>query len=56
MNKYKSSFFNNCYEWLLTEDERAPMGFIQTFFLIIIVSIAVNLIIIPIIHVLMLNG
>jgi len=53
MNKYKSSFLNNCYEWLFTIEERAPMGFIPTFFLIIVVSIAVNLIIIPIISNLM---
>ena len=43
-------------EWFFTDEEREPMGFIATFFLIIVVSIAVNLIIIPIIHVLMLNG
>ena len=43
-------------EWFFTDEEREPMGFIQTFFLIIVVSIAVNLIVIPIIHVLMLNG
>jgi hypothetical protein len=53
MDKYKSSFFNNCYEYLFTVEERAPMGFIPTFFLIIVVSIAVNLIIIPIISSLM---
>ncbi len=53
MDKYKSSFLSNCYEWLFTEEERAPMGFIPTFFLIIVVSIAVNLIIIPIISSLM---
>jgi len=53
MDKYKSSFFNNCYEYLFTVEERAPMGFIPTFFLIIVVSIAVNLIIIPIISNLM---
>ena len=53
MDKYKSSFFNNCYEYLFTVEERVPMGFIPTFFLIIVVSIAVNLIIIPIISSLM---
>ena len=53
MDKYKSSFFNNCYEWLFSESEREPMGFITTFFLIIVVSIAVNLFVIPIINVLM---
>ena len=49
MNKYKSSFFNNCYEWLFTEDERAPLGFIPTFFMIIVVSIAVGVFVIPMI-------
>ena len=53
MDKYKSSFFNDCMEWMFTQEERTPMGFIQTFLLIIIVSIAVNLIVIPIISNLM---
>jgi len=50
MNKYKSSFFNNCYEWLFTDEERNPIGFIATFFLIIIVSLAIHMLAIPIIH------
>jgi|TARA_R100001530_G_C4261851_1_gene140694 cell division protein FtsL len=50
MNKYKSSFFNNCYEWLLTEDERAPMGFIPTFLLVIVVSTAIGVVLIPMIN------
>jgi len=50
VNKYKSSFFNNCYEWLFTEEERRPMGFIATFFLIMIVSLAINMLLVPIIH------
>ena len=49
MNKYKSSFLNNCYEWLFSIEERAPMGFIQTFFMIIVVSIITGLFIIPMI-------
>ena len=49
MDKYKSSFLTNCYEYLFTDYERAPMGFIPTFFMIIVISIAVNLIVIPII-------
>ena len=53
MDKYKSSFFNNCMEWMFTQEEREPMGFIQTFLLIIVVSIAINLIVIPIISNLM---
>ena len=52
MDKYgdKSSFLNNCYEWLFSEEERKPIGFIAVFFLIIIVSIAINLTIVPIVH------
>ena len=53
MNKYKSSFFNNCYEWLFTEYERAPMGFVPTFFMIIVISIVTGLFIIPMISKLM---
>tara|TARA_Y100000310_G_scaffold151435_1_gene151032 strand:- start:63 stop:242 length:180 start_codon:yes stop_codon:yes gene_type:complete len=50
VDKYKSSFFNNCIEWFFTDEEREPMGFIATFFLIIVVSIAVNLAMMPIIY------
>ena len=53
MNKYKSSFFNNCMEWLFTVDERAPMGFIPTFFMVIVLSIAVGVFVIPMINKLM---
>ena len=49
MDKYKSSFFNNCYEWLFTADERAPIGFIPTFLMIIVISIVTGLFIIPMI-------
>ena len=37
------------YYWLFTEDERAPLGFIPTFFMIIIVLIAVGVFVIPMI-------
>ena len=53
MDKYKSSFLNNCYEWLFSIEERAPMGFIPTFFTIIVVSIITGLFIIPMIGKLM---
>ena len=53
MDKYKSSFLNNCYEWLFTVEERTPMGFIPTFFMIIVISIVTGLFIIPIINKLM---
>ena len=31
------------YEWLFTEEERAPLGFIPTFFMVIILSTAICL-------------
>ena len=49
MDKDKSSFFNNCYEWLFAVEERAPLGFIPTFLMIIVVSITTGLFIIPMI-------
>ena len=48
MDKYKSSFLNNCCEWLFNDEERAPMGFIYLFFLMIIVSTAVCLFILSV--------
>jgi len=41
MDKYKSSFLNNCYEWLFSEEERKPIGFIPLFFMIILISTVV---------------
>ena len=41
------------YYWLFTKEERAPMGFIPTFFSIIIISIVVGMFVIPIINKLM---
>ena len=46
--KDESSFINNCIEWLFTKEERAPMGFIFLFFLIIIISATVCLFIISV--------
>ena len=53
MDKNKSCFLNNCYEYLFTEDERAPIGYIPTFFMVIIISVAVGVFVIPIISSLM---
>ena len=39
--KNKSSFLNNCYEWLFSEDERRPIGYIPLFFMIILISTVV---------------
>ena len=50
MDKYKSSFFNNCYEWLFNDEEREPMGFISIFFMVIVISIATGLFVIPMIN------
>ena len=41
------------YYWLFTEDERAPMGFIPTFFMVVVVSIAIGVLVIPVINSLM---
>jgi len=46
--KDKSNFFNNCMEWLFTDAERAPMGFIPLFFVIILVSSIVCLFILSV--------
>ena len=48
MDKYKSSFLNNCYEWLFSEEERRPLGYIIIFFMIIIISTAVSLFIVAV--------
>jgi hypothetical protein len=39
---------NKLYEWLFTEKERAPIGFIPLFFLIIVISTVVCLFIISV--------
>ena len=41
------------YQWLFTKEEREPIGFIPTFFLIIVISTAIGVLIIPIISKLM---
>ena len=48
MNKYKSSFLNNCYEWLFSEEERRPIGYIAVFFLTILVSTIITLFIVAV--------
>ena len=44
----KSTFLNNCFEWLFTEEERRPLGFILLFFLIILISTAISLFIVAV--------
>jgi hypothetical protein len=48
MNKYKSSFLNNCYEWLFSQEERKPVGFIPLLFMIILISTLVCLFILSV--------
>ena len=48
MDKYKSSFLNNCYEWLFSEEEKKTIGYIIVFFMIIIISTATSLFIVAI--------
>ena len=44
----KSTFLNNCYEWLFNEQERRPIGFIVVFFMTIIISLTITLFIVAI--------
>ena len=48
MDKYKSTFFNNCYEWLFSEEERRPVGFIIVFMITIIISLAISLFVVAV--------
>ena len=44
----KSTFLNNCYEWLFSEQERRPIGFIVVFFMTIIISFTITLFIVAV--------
>ena len=46
--KNKSSFLDNCYEWLFSEEERKPLAYIVGIFVAIIISIVVSLFIVAI--------
>ena len=46
--KNKSSFLNNCYEWLFNEEERKPLAYIVGIFVAIIISTVVSLFIVAI--------
>jgi hypothetical protein len=48
VDKYKSSFLNNCYEWLFSEEERRPIGYIAVVFLTILISTMVTLFIVAV--------
>ena len=46
--KNKNTFLNNCYEWLFSEEERRPIGYIVIFFMIIIISSVISLFVVAI--------
>ena len=48
VSKYKSSFLNNCYEWLFSDKEKRPVDYIIIFFMIIIMSTMISLFIVAI--------
>ena len=48
MDQHKSSFLNNCYEWLFSEEERKPISYIAVFFIVIVLSTMVCLFIISV--------
>ena len=52
MNHNKSTFLNNCYEWLFSEEERRPVGYIVVFFMSILLSTAICLFILSVVGVL----
>tara|TARA_Y100000034_G_C6839903_1_gene379860 strand:- start:183 stop:344 length:162 start_codon:yes stop_codon:yes gene_type:complete len=39
---------NNCYEWLFSEEERKPIGYIVVFALTVLISIIVSLFIVAV--------
>ena len=44
----KSSFLDNCYEWLFSTEEKNPIGYIVVFSMVIIISLAVSLFIVAV--------
>ena len=48
IDKHKSSFLNNCYEWLFSEEERKPIGYMIVFFMIIIMSTVITLFVVAV--------
>ena len=44
----KSSFLNNCYEWLFTDEEKRPIGYIIVLSIAIVISLAVALFIVAV--------
>ena len=48
MDKNKSTFLNNCYEWLFSEEERRPLAYIVAFFMTVLISTVVCLFIVTV--------
>ena len=46
--KNESSFLNNCYEWLFTDEERRPIAYIVVIFIAIVISVTVSLFIVAV--------
>ena len=46
--KNKNSFLSNCYEWLFTDEERRPIGYIIVLSITIVISLAVALFIVAV--------
>ena len=44
--KNKSSFLNNCYEWLFNEEEKRPVAYIVVFSMIVVISTVITLFIV----------
>ena len=44
----KSSFLNNCYEWLFNEEEKRPIAYIVVFFIVVLISTVVALFIVAV--------
>ena len=44
----KSSFLNNCYEWLFNEEEKRPIAYIAVFSTVVIISVVISIFIVTI--------
>ena len=44
----KSSFLNNCYEWLFSKEEQQPVAYIVVFSMIIVISVVVSIFVVAV--------
>ena len=44
----KSSFLDNCYEWLFTNEEKSPIGYIVVLSITIVIALTVSLFIVAV--------